>query len=70
MVAPGMSCKYTVRFAPDSLGHYEDAITVEMSMENLLVVPVLAKRPPPVLQCESATLYNLSWCSLLTLESD
>uniref|UniRef100_H3D5C9 Deleted in lung and esophageal cancer protein 1 Ig-like domain-containing protein n=1 Tax=Tetraodon nigroviridis TaxID=99883 RepID=H3D5C9_TETNG len=49
MVAPGMSCKYTIRFAPDSLGDYEDSVTVEMPMENLLVVPILAKRPPPVL---------------------
>lgn len=55
MVAPGMSCKYTVRFAPDSLGDYEDFITVEMQMENL-VVPIVAKRPPPVLTRESVTL--------------
>lgn len=56
MVAPGMSCKYSVRFTPDSLGGYEDSVTVEMPMENLLVVPVIAKRPPPVLKCESPTL--------------
>lgn len=55
MVAPGMSCKYSVRFTPDSLGGYEDSVTVEMPMENLLVVPVIAKRPPPVLKCESPT---------------
>ncbi|TWW70940.1 Deleted in lung and esophageal cancer protein 1 [Takifugu flavidus] len=48
MVAPGMSCKYTIRFAPDSLGDYEDCVTVEMQMEKL-VVPIVAKRPPPVL---------------------
>lgn len=56
MVAPGMSCKYTVRFAPDSVGDYEDFITVEMPMENLLVVPIVAKRPRPVLTRESLTL--------------
>lgn len=56
MVAPGMSCKYTIRFAPDSLGDYEDLVTVEMPMENLLLVPIMAKRPPPVLTCESINL--------------
>lgn len=54
MVAPGMSCKYTIRFAPDSLGDYEDCVSVEMQMEKL-VVPIVAKRPPPVLTCESIT---------------
>lgn len=55
MVAPGMSCKYTIRFAPDSLGDYEDSVTVEIPMGNLLVVPIVAKRPPPVLTSESFT---------------
>lgn len=54
MVAPGMSCKYTIRFAPDSLGDYEDCVTVEMQMEKLVVL-IVAKRPPPVLTCESVT---------------
>ncbi|XP_038584685.1 deleted in lung and esophageal cancer protein 1 [Micropterus salmoides] len=49
VVAPGMSCKYTVRFAPDSLGDYEDFIVVETQAEHLLVVPIAARRPPPVL---------------------
>lgn len=53
VVAPGMSCKYIVRFAPDSLGDYEDFITVETQVEHLLVVPIVAGRPPPVLTCES-----------------
>lgn len=53
IVAPGMSCKYTVRFAPDSLGDYEDFITVEMQMEQMFVVHIVAKRPAPVLTCES-----------------
>lgn len=57
VVAPGMSCKYTVRFAPDSLGDYEDFIVVETQAEHLLVVPIAARRPPPVLTCES--YYNL-----------
>ncbi|XP_029384985.1 deleted in lung and esophageal cancer protein 1 isoform X2 [Echeneis naucrates] len=49
VVAPGMCCKYTVRFAPDSLADYEDFIVVETQDENLLVVPLAAKRPPPIL---------------------
>lgn len=47
-----MSCKYTLRFAPDSLGEYKDFIVVETQAEDLLVVPVEAWRPPPVLTCE------------------
>uniref|UniRef100_A0A3Q3W7F0 Deleted in lung and esophageal cancer protein 1 Ig-like domain-containing protein n=1 Tax=Mola mola TaxID=94237 RepID=A0A3Q3W7F0_MOLML len=49
VIAPGMSCKYIVRFAPDSLGDYEDFITVETEVEHLLVVPIVATRAPPVL---------------------
>uniref|UniRef100_A0A8C4E4B0 DLEC1 cilia and flagella associated protein n=1 Tax=Dicentrarchus labrax TaxID=13489 RepID=A0A8C4E4B0_DICLA len=49
VVAPGMSCKYTVRFAPDSLGDYEDFIVVETQAEHLFVVPIVARRPPPIL---------------------
>lgn len=66
IVAPGMSCKYTVRFAPDSLGDYEDFITVEMQMRQMFVVPIVAKRPAPVLTCESFSQKVSSWllCSL------
>ncbi|XP_039983101.1 deleted in lung and esophageal cancer protein 1 [Xiphias gladius] len=49
VVAPGMSCKYTLRFAPDSLAAYEDFIVVETQAEHLLVVPIAARRPPPIL---------------------
>lgn len=52
IVAPGMSCKYMVRFAPESLGGYEDFITVETQGEDVLVVPIRAERHPPVLTCE------------------
>lgn len=58
VVAPGMSCKYTLRFAPDSLAAYEDFIVVETQAEHLLVVPIAARRPPPILTCESP--YNLA----------
>ncbi|XP_047468119.1 deleted in lung and esophageal cancer protein 1 isoform X2 [Mugil cephalus] len=49
IVAPGMSCKYTLRFAPDSLADYKDFIVVETQAEDLLVVPIEAWRPPPIL---------------------
>ncbi|KAK2886526.1 deleted in lung and esophageal cancer protein 1 [Channa argus] len=49
VVAPGMGCKYIVRFAPDSLADYEDFIVVETQTEHLFVVPIIAQRPPPIL---------------------
>ncbi|XP_068588398.1 deleted in lung and esophageal cancer protein 1 [Cebidichthys violaceus] len=49
VVAPGMSCKYTVRFAPDSLGGYEDYITVETLAGHRFWVSIAARRPPPIL---------------------
>lgn len=55
IVAPGMSCKYMVRFAPESLGGYEDFITVETQGEDVLVVPIRAERHPPVLTRESCS---------------
>ncbi|XP_077480061.1 deleted in lung and esophageal cancer protein 1 [Stigmatopora argus] len=53
VVAPGMSCKFMVRFAPDSLADYEDSIMVESQGENTLVVPIQARRPPPILTLPS-----------------
>ncbi|KAI7792764.1 putative deleted in lung and esophageal cancer protein 1, partial [Triplophysa rosa] len=49
IVAPGMSCQYTVRFAPDSLADYEDALVVETQSPYPLIIPVEAHRPPPIL---------------------
>ncbi|XP_038149593.1 deleted in lung and esophageal cancer protein 1 [Cyprinodon tularosa] len=49
IIAPGLSCKYTLRFTPDSLGDYEDFIMVETDSEQPLKVPIKAHRPPPVL---------------------
>ncbi|KAJ8276984.1 hypothetical protein GJAV_G00070110 [Gymnothorax javanicus] len=48
-VAPGMSCKYTIRFVPDSLADFEDFILVETQAPYPLIVPIEARRPPPVL---------------------
>lgn len=53
IVAPGMSCQYMVRFAPDSLADYEDALVVETQLPYPLIVPIEARRSPPILTCES-----------------
>ncbi|ROK23379.1 Deleted in lung and esophageal cancer protein 1 [Anabarilius grahami] len=49
IVAPGMSCQYMVRFAPDSLADYEDALVVETQLPYPLIIPIEAQRPPPIL---------------------
>ncbi|XP_051538782.1 deleted in lung and esophageal cancer protein 1-like [Myxocyprinus asiaticus] len=49
IVAPGMSCQYMVRFAPDSLADYEDVLIVETQSPYPLIIPVEARRPPPIL---------------------
>ncbi|XP_045066363.1 deleted in lung and esophageal cancer protein 1 isoform X2 [Coregonus clupeaformis] len=53
MVAPGMSCQYTVRFAPDSLADYQDFLVVETQAQYPLLVPIEARRPPPILTLPS-----------------
>ncbi|KFQ40314.1 Deleted in lung and esophageal cancer protein 1, partial [Mesitornis unicolor] len=49
MVAPGMTCQYTVRFIPEYLGDYEDSMVVETQASVPLLIPIQAKRQPPVL---------------------
>nr|DBA25051.1 TPA: hypothetical protein GDO54_012624 [Pyxicephalus adspersus] len=49
IVAPGMSCHYTVRFVPDSLADFEDFILVESQAPYPVLVPIEARRPPPIL---------------------
>ncbi|XP_030053791.1 deleted in lung and esophageal cancer protein 1 [Microcaecilia unicolor] len=48
-VAPGMSCHYTVRFVPDTLGDCSDFLIVESQALYPLLVPLEARRPPPIL---------------------
>lgn len=52
MIAPGMTCQYTVQFIPEYLGDYEDCILVETQVSEPLLIPIQAKRPPPVLTCQ------------------
>ncbi|NXT81600.1 DLEC1 protein, partial [Zapornia atra] len=49
MIAPGMTCQYTVQFIPKYPGDYEDCISVETQVSEPLLIPIQAKRPPPVL---------------------
>ncbi|KAL8164844.1 UNVERIFIED_CONTAM: hypothetical protein K2H54_010552, partial [Gekko kuhli] len=49
VVAPGMSCYYTVQFIPEHLANYEDYIMVETQSPYPLLVPLEARRPPPIL---------------------
>ncbi|KAM6177157.1 deleted in lung and esophageal cancer protein 1 [Erethizon dorsatum] len=49
MVAPGMICQYTVQFIPDCLGDFDDFILVETQSAHKLLIPLQARRPPPVL---------------------
>ncbi|XP_059148965.1 deleted in lung and esophageal cancer protein 1-like [Physella acuta] len=49
LVAPGMSCRYNIRFAPNSLKNYDDSITVQTQAKEPLIIPLQARRPPPVL---------------------
>ncbi|XP_045153607.1 deleted in lung and esophageal cancer protein 1 [Echinops telfairi] len=49
MVAPGMTCQFIVQFFPDCLGDFDDFILVETQSTHTLLIPLQARRPPPVL---------------------
>lgn len=48
LIASGMSCQFTVRFAPDSLADFDDELIVQ-SNGSEFVVPLKGKRLPPEL---------------------
>ncbi len=52
LVAPGMSCKYPIRFIPDSLRDYQDEIVVQTQSPVPLVIPIRGRRQAPVLSCK------------------
>ena len=56
LVAPGMSCHYAVRFAPDSLRNFHDEIKIQTQSTVPITVPLLGRRPPPKLTCKK--MYN------------
>ncbi|KYO47006.1 deleted in lung and esophageal cancer protein 1 isoform B [Alligator mississippiensis] len=49
IVAPGMTCQYTIQFIPEYLADYEDYILVETQASYPLLIPIEARRPPPIL---------------------
>lgn len=52
LVAPGMSCHYSIKFAPDSLKDFDDEIKVQTQSRTALVIPLRGRREPPVLTCK------------------
>lgn len=44
-----MTCQYIVQFLPDCLGDFDDFLLVETQSAHTLMVPLQARRPPPVL---------------------
>jgi len=65
LVAPGMSVRLTVRFLPDSLADYQDAL-VCITEQNRFKVVVEAFRPPPTLSIPTTLDCG---CALLGAES-
>jgi hypothetical protein len=49
IIAPGLCATFNIRFAPDSLGTFEDEIVIECSNGTRLTLPVVAKRESPCL---------------------
>lgn len=52
VVAPGLSCHYPIKFAPDSLGDFDDVLKVKTQVDPPLIIAIQARRPPPVLSCK------------------
>ena len=65
LVAPGMSVRLTVRFLPDSLADYQDAL-ICITEQNRFKVVVEAFRPPPTLSIPTTLDCG---CALLGAES-
>ncbi|XP_056008414.1 deleted in lung and esophageal cancer protein 1-like isoform X2 [Ostrea edulis] len=49
LVAPGMSCHYGIRFAPDSLMDYDDEIRIQTQSSDPIIVPLQSRRQPPLI---------------------
>ena len=63
LVAPGMSCHYAIRFAPDSLRDFEDEIIIQTQSTIPIKVPILGRRPPPQLTCKYNKKNMFEWCN-------
>uniref|UniRef100_H0WZT8 DLEC1 cilia and flagella associated protein n=1 Tax=Otolemur garnettii TaxID=30611 RepID=H0WZT8_OTOGA len=62
MVAPGMTCQYIVQFLPDCLGDFDDFILVETQAAHTLLIPLQARRPPPVLTSTVSPVLDCGYC--------
>lgn len=60
LVAPGISCIYTIRFAPDSLGDFKDELKIITQASNPISVPLFGKRPHPILTLPA--VIDLGYC--------
>uniref|UniRef100_A0A8W8MX88 Deleted in lung and esophageal cancer protein 1 n=1 Tax=Magallana gigas TaxID=29159 RepID=A0A8W8MX88_MAGGI len=49
LVAPGMSCHYGIRFAPDSLMDYDDEIRIQTQSSQPIIIPLQGRRQPPLI---------------------
>ncbi|KAK3588190.1 hypothetical protein CHS0354_012251 [Potamilus streckersoni] len=47
LIAPGMSCKYAIRFAPDSLKDFDDEIQIQTQSSTPIVIPLQGRRASP-----------------------
>ncbi|CAB4001497.1 Hypothetical predicted protein, partial [Paramuricea clavata] len=60
IVAPGMSCQFAVKFAPDSLTDYVDKIQIRTQLDDTLDIALLGKRKPP--QLTIPTILDCGYC--------
>ena len=49
LVAPGMSCTYTITFTPDTLGDFDDVLVVKTQAKSDMCIPLTARRVSPQL---------------------
>ncbi|TPP58559.1 hypothetical protein FGIG_07056 [Fasciola gigantica] len=61
LIAPGMAAIFTIKFAPETLGDYDDALLVEYEAQNRpLVIPIQARRPRP--EVNIPDVFNVDYC--------
>ncbi|XP_028403887.1 deleted in lung and esophageal cancer protein 1-like isoform X2 [Dendronephthya gigantea] len=60
IIAPGMSCQFAVKFAPDSLTDYVDKVQIRTQLDDSLDIAVLGKRKPP--QLTIPTILDCGYC--------
>lgn len=58
LVAPGMSCHYGIRFAPDSLMDYDDEIRIQTQSSQPIIIPLQGRRQPPLISCKKCCLVS------------